>query len=197
MKTTRIAFAALLLAGSSVASLSPVLAEPPHMGGHGGGHGAPHFTFAHRDFGHFSHEEHDAWVGGRWDHGWHNGRFGWWWFAGGFWYFYDAPVYPYPVYVSDVYADDEGGGPSWYYCANPPGYYPYVQRCFVPWQAVPATPPPPPSAGPGYGPPPGANGGPPQDQPPPGAGDQPPPGTGYPPPPPPNGNPPPNGAGHN
>ena len=32
--------------------------------------------------------------------------------------------------------------PMWYYCAPSKGYYPYVQNCAAPWQAVPATPPP-------------------------------------------------------
>ncbi len=30
---------------------------------------------------------------------------------------------------------------SWYYCANPQGYYPNVQACPSGWQQVPATPP--------------------------------------------------------
>jgi hypothetical protein len=30
---------------------------------------------------------------------------------------------------------------SWYYCANPQGYYPNVQSCPAGWQQVPATPP--------------------------------------------------------
>ena len=150
-------------------------------------------AFSHHDFSHFSPTEHAAWVGGRWNHGWHNGHFGWWWFAGGAWFFYDEPIYPYPGYVSDEYyvEDDYGpGGPTWWYCQNPPGYYPYVQNCMVPWQPVPASPPPPPAGG--YGPPPGYGGpapngdqgGPPPDEqgPPPGG-----PGNQNPPPPPQNG----------
>ncbi len=80
------------------------------------------------------------WTHGRWHHGWFRGRFGWWWWAGGAWYFYTAPVYPYPAYVSDVYYDDassEGTG-YWYWCNDPRGYYPYVQTCNGPWQPVPA-----------------------------------------------------------
>jgi hypothetical protein len=199
MNSKRLACAALLLAGSSLLLATPGLAQsPPSHGWHGsphggspGGHpgGTPHFTFAHRDFGHFSPAEHARWVGGNWNHGWHNGRFGWWWFAGGAWYFYNSPIYPYPGYVSDDYVDADDYGPpgqTWYYCQNPPGYYPYVQTCRIPWQPVPASPPPPaagygPPPGAGYGPPPGASGGPPDDQPPPGyqgpgPGDQPPPG---------------------
>ena len=160
-------------------------------GGHPGFHGSAHFAFTHHDFAHFSPGEHGAWTGGHWHHGWHSGRLGWWWFAGGAWYFYDAPVYPYPGYVSDYYVEDYGApGQYWYYCPSPAGYYPYVQRCSAPWQPVPPSPPP------GYGPTAADNGGPPpgyqgqgpgyqdqgpSDQPPPGyqaqgPGDQPPPG---------------------
>jgi hypothetical protein len=218
MKTTRLALAAILLAGSSLLATVPTVASPPpgHWGGpHGGPGGHPSFHFSHHDFGHFTPFEHQAWVGGSWNHAWHNGRFGWWWFAGGAWYFYDAPIYPYPSYVSDYYVDEGENGPgqNWYYCNNPPGYYPYVRSCAMPWQAVPATPPPP-APGPGYGPPPGAMGGPPPGYGPPpsapggpppgyqgpdnvpGPNDQPPPGYNGPgnlPPPPQNGAPPQNG----
>jgi len=189
MKSNCLTLASLLLAGGALLFAAPASAQsPPHPGhppsGHGGapGRGAPRFTFNHHDFGHFSPAERASWTGGNWNHGWHNGRYGWWWFAGGAWYFYDAPVYPYPGYVSDYYVDEDAYGPGapgqfWYYCAGPPGYYPYVQTCSSPWQPVPATPPPQ-----GYGPPPGYQGGP-YGQPPPGyqqqgpgPGDQPPPG---------------------
>lgn len=193
MNSKRLTCAALLLAGSSLLLATPGLAQtPPHShpsfhGGPPGGHPghAPHFAFAHRDFGHFTPFERSSWIGGRWNHGWHNGRFGWWWFAGGAWYFYGAPIYPYPGYVSDDYvdADDSAPGQTWYYCQSPPGYYPYVQSCRIPWQPVPASPPPPaagygPPPGGGYGPPPDAAGGPPDDQPPPGYQSE---GPGYPP----------------
>lgn len=200
MRLKTLAAAAVVLLGSSaIFTASAFPPSGPHGGPHGGpsgghhGFGGPHFSFAHHDFGHFTPLERSNWMGGHWDHSWHNGRFGWWWFAGGLWYFYDNPIYPYPGYVSDDYWDDEDDvgpgyqGPSWYYCSAPPGYYPYVQNCGVPWQAVPATPPPPPpgpppSPPPGYGPPPGSDSGPPPDGPPQqgaygqGSGDQPPPG---------------------
>lgn len=38
----------------------------------------------------------DRWRGGHWFHGPHAGRDGWWWVIDGGWYFYPAPVYPYP-----------------------------------------------------------------------------------------------------
>lgn len=81
-----------------------------------------------------------------WRHASHNGRYGWWWFVGGGWYFYDEPVYPYPVFISDyAYYDDDNYGDYggyapdvWYWCNWPRGYYPMVQMCEVPWQPVPA-----------------------------------------------------------
>jgi len=186
MTSKRLACA--LLAASALLIAAPSFAQTPPHGGPGH---APHFAFAHHDFAHFSVDEHARWVGGRWNHGWHNGRYGWWWFAGGAWYFYTSPIYPYPGYVSDYYvdADDEGVPPGqyWYYCQSPPGYYPYIRRCMVPWQPVPAAAPPSYGPGPGYGPPPGADGGPSDGPPPgyqqgPGPNDQPPPGYEEPPP---------------
>ncbi|GLQ96512.1 hypothetical protein [Dyella mobilis] len=111
--------------------------------------------FAGRDFAHFSAEDQVAWRGGGWRHEFHDGRMGWWWFAGGAWYFYDQPVYPYPAYVSEVvYAepveDDQGEevepsvapappppptGNVYYYCPGV-GYYPQVSTCSVPFQTV-------------------------------------------------------------
>lgn len=111
-------------------------AQHPHGGGHGGWHGDIH-TFHDHDFA--------RWQGGRWFHGPHGGRAGWWWIVGGSWYFYPAPIYPYPdpyiPPVATLQPPPGAPGPVWYYCPNPPGYYPYVPQCPVPWQAVPATPP--------------------------------------------------------
>jgi len=98
----------------------------------------------------FTPRERAMWTHGRWWHGRWHGRFGWWWWANGGWFFYDAPVYPYPDYVSDTYYDVPGADYSayWYYCRDPEGYYPYVQRCNGEWQPVA----PQPSAGYGGGP---------------------------------------------
>jgi hypothetical protein len=55
----------------------------------------------------------------------------------------DIPAAP-PVYFENG-AGDSGQPPvsSWYYCQNPPGYYPYVQQCPSGWQRVsPQAPPP-------------------------------------------------------
>ncbi|MGH7053855.1 MAG: hypothetical protein ACREFK_15820 [Stellaceae bacterium] len=87
------------------------------------------------------------WRGGGWQHARHQGRFGWWWVVGGAWYFYPAPVYPYPLYASStVFFEPAVAAPAGppipyrYYCGYPAGYYPYVQNCAYPWQPVPASP---------------------------------------------------------
>lgn len=59
-----------------------------------------------------------------------------------------VPTEP-PVYVER--GETAGPAPrasdSWYYCADPQGYYPYVEQCPGGWQAVPPRPP----AAPGEG----------------------------------------------
>lgn len=99
------------------------------------------------DIHRFHEYDFDRWRGGRWFHGPHGGRDGWWWVLGGEWYFYPQPIYPYPdPYVPPAVAmpaPAPGAAPApqtWYYCANPQGYYPYVSQCPQPWQAVPAMP---------------------------------------------------------
>jgi len=126
-----------------------------------------HYAFHEHDVRHFSEHDRVMWQGGGWHHEYHNGQMGYWWFAGGSWYFYDNPVYPYPLVVSDtVYVDPDpvevdaapadapvddaapaqplGPPPQgyWYYCDNPAGYYPYVSSCATQFRAVPAQPPP-------------------------------------------------------
>jgi hypothetical protein len=79
------------------------------------------------------------WRGGRWWHGWHDGRGGWWWIVGPTWYWYPAPVYPYPdPYLPPAVAPAPPGPPArlYYWCDNPQGYYPYVPQCYAPWRAV-------------------------------------------------------------
>jgi hypothetical protein len=68
----------------------------------------------------------------------------------------DAGAYP-PVYGNGTpsptgqYPAPPGAStPSWYYCNDPQGYYPYVASCNQNWQSVPATPPPPPGPPPRY-----------------------------------------------
>jgi hypothetical protein len=101
-----------------------------------------------RDIVRFHERDIERWRRGRWEHARHDGRDGWWWIVGGVWYFYPAPVYPYP----DPYAPPMIAGvgpppplppqaPAYYYCDNPPGYYPYVPACPSGWRPVPAAPP--------------------------------------------------------
>ena len=102
-----------------------------HQGGPRHGHGG-----WGGDIHHFRDDDMARWNGGRWYQGPHGGRHGWWWIVGGSWYFYPAPVYPYPnPYVPPMVAPQPG--PVWYYCQNPAGYYPYVPACRY-WRVVPA-----------------------------------------------------------
>jgi hypothetical protein len=123
---------ALLIACGPHFLVSPAMAQHSHGGGgswHGGG--------GWHDGG--------GWRGGG---GWYGGvGLGWW----GWPYYLDSPYYPYAYYPPPVYqapaviaqapAPAAAQASSWYYCANPKGYYPYVQSCQGAWQAVPAVPP--------------------------------------------------------
>jgi hypothetical protein len=104
-------------------------------------------AFRGRDVRAFNEHDRAVWRSGRWHQGWYGGRFGWWWFVGGAWYLYDAPFYPYPLTVSEVVFSDPAmaapapqpviqPGAAWYYCDNPPGYYPYVTVCNSPFRPV-------------------------------------------------------------
>ena len=105
-------------------------------------------SFYGRDFHRFTPSERHVWTSGRWVQGWHDRRYAWWWVTGGGWYFYPAPIYPYPTYIPPAVVVQQpppvpsGLPPTqfWYFCDNPQGYYPYVASCTVPWRAVPATP---------------------------------------------------------
>jgi hypothetical protein len=92
----------------------------------------------HDDIHHFHERDIGVWRGGHWWHGLHGGRPGWWWIVGGVWYFYPAPVYPYPDPYTPPAPVAAAPPANYYWCANPAGYYPQVPNCFVPWQAVPA-----------------------------------------------------------
>jgi hypothetical protein len=113
---------------------APAVAQHHDGDYHGGYHG---------DHYHDGHFDYDAWRGGHWYHGWHDGRIGWWWTVGPGWYYYPAPVYPYPAPYPAVVAAPQPN--AWYYCPTARQYYPYVPSCDVPWQAVPATPAPQPA----------------------------------------------------
>ena len=92
------------------------------------------------------------WRGGYWHHGWYNDRWGWWWIVGGIWYYYPAPIYPYPnPYIPGavVVINNQSDTPTppaeaptqfWYHCSSPQGYYPYVPECPAGWTRVAASP---------------------------------------------------------
>lgn len=94
-----------------------------------------------------------GWHDGYWHHGAHDGRLGWWWVVGGVWYFYDAPVYPYPgvpvevtppptvVTVTPAPPVAAPEPQMWYYCKPLKQYYPYINNCPEEWTRVPVTPP--------------------------------------------------------
>ena len=118
----------LLLTATFLSSISfqPILADDWH--GHGDFHGFHDHGFDH-------------WRSGRWFNGFHDGRNGWWWIVDGIWYFYPAPVYPYPdPYTPPTVVVETtpipAGAQVYYYCANPAGYYPQVPQCPVAWQRV-------------------------------------------------------------
>lgn len=109
------------------------------------------------DIRHFQSHDFNRWRSGSWRHTHHAGRLGWWWVAGGSWYFYPQPVYPYPdpylpstvivqtpppVVVAPVAPPvvQEPPPQIWYYCEASAGYYPYVPACPGGWKTVPATP---------------------------------------------------------
>ena len=152
----KLVLGALMLAGSTAAIASAAEAAP--YGGYGYGYG--YGPGAGRPGAHFGVGVGPGWSGGHWVHGWHGPSYGWWWAVGNSWYRYPRPIYPYPAYGPPVVADDYYGsaptngqdyaqgfarGPDgnpqrpahWYFCANPEGYYPYVQDCDD-WKQEPA-----------------------------------------------------------
>ena len=82
--------------------------------------------------GNFHAFDRNIWLQGRWQHVVHGGRLGWWWVVGPSWYFFDAPVYPYP----DIYTPYGQPIGWWYWCDAYQEYFPYVTSCPVPWESV-------------------------------------------------------------
>lgn len=168
---SKLAASAAVVAGLLFASSAAIAADPPGHGGmpphgfrgapsgfHGvlpGGGGGPapgRFAIGRpgNDLGRFNGHtfsgltpgERGAWQQGGWRHVEHNGYLGWWWVVGDSWFFYPAPIYPYPLYIGpDYYYNyyDYYSTPTyyWYYCEDPAGYYPTVQECNGPWEPVP------------------------------------------------------------
>ncbi|MES2106396.1 MAG: hypothetical protein V4634_20415 [Pseudomonadota bacterium] len=104
----------------------------------------------HGDIARFHEHDWHIWRGGHWVHARHDGRFGWWWLAGGGWYFYPAPIYPYPspwepppdaIIGPSVGAEPQAPATRyWYYCESSHTYYPYVPTCAEGWTQLPSTP---------------------------------------------------------
>jgi hypothetical protein len=128
----RLRRAAATCAGLAVIGLTiPALAQERHR------------PWVDQDIHRFHERDFNHWRAGNWQHGRHDGRVGWWWVVGGVWYFYPAPVYPFP----DPYVPPAPPPvvitppPQFYLCESPRGYYPYVPSCPGGWRVVPATPP--------------------------------------------------------
>jgi hypothetical protein len=128
-----------LLVGLLMTNAAPGYAQRGGHGGHGfhsgprgGFHGSPHG----------GHGGHGGPHGG---HGGHGGPHGGHGFIGP-----DVvvPIWPYWTPYWDLYVPPpsivappprvyvEPTPYTWYYCANPPGYYPFVQQCPGGWQPV-------------------------------------------------------------
>jgi len=155
--------AALAVAGMAAAFAGPASADE-HRGGEGhrdgGARGEAHREGGWRGGGghwdgrieRFHERDFAVWRGGYWRHDWHGGRYGWWWLAGGLWYFYPSPIYPYPDPYAPPVVQVPVPAPApavpaapppaqyWYYCDATGGYYPYVSTCPSGWRAVPANP---------------------------------------------------------
>jgi hypothetical protein len=135
---------ALMVSLFAASLMLPALAQPSAAQEHERPHGDHRAEGWHGgEIRNFHEHDMERWRGGAWFHGLHDGRAGWWWQVGPTWYFYDAPVYPYPDPYSPPMVAAPGAPPApagqlWYYCRNPAGYYPYVPQCGGPWEPVPA-----------------------------------------------------------
>jgi hypothetical protein len=110
---------------------APAMAQHAGPGGHwGGGGGAWH---GHPGYGDIHHFDRGYWNGGHWWHGNYGDRFGWWWIVGPNWYWYPAPIYPYP----EPFLPPGAVTGWWYWCDAYQQYYPYVGACPSGWRAVP------------------------------------------------------------
>jgi hypothetical protein len=121
-----------------VAMAGLLVAAPAAAAGRGGFHGGGHAAGA----GHWRGGHGHGYCCGGWGWGafgvglgWGLGWYDWWWPNYGPYYGTDYVVAP-PLTVTQPAMT----APSYYYCANPKGYYPTVQVCQQPWQAVPITP---------------------------------------------------------
>lgn len=130
----RCARAVALFVAASAFCVASVAQRPPR-------HATPHWR---GDIARFHEHDWIIWRSGTWVHAPHGGRIGWWWVAGGQWYLYPAPVYPYPNPWEPpppaVLPPLPPPTLYWYYCEAAQAYYPYVPSCAGGWRQVPATP---------------------------------------------------------
>lgn len=105
--------------------------------------------FHEHDVHRFGPEELGRWRAGEWRNSCFAGRCGWWWLAGGQWYFYERPIYPYPLIVSDVtFIEPLAPAPVLVVPPPAPAYVPAAPAYVAPAPPVvvaPAPPPPPPA----------------------------------------------------
>jgi len=139
-----------LLSLAMMAFFVLVAAVPPSgANGRGGWHGGG--------------RHHGGWQRSGWHGGWHGSFWGPriyiggpFWYPGPYAYPYPYPAYAPPVYAPPVYAPpvveeplpppayvEPRSAAYWYYCQDPPGYYPYVGSCAGEWQQVAPQPSPP------------------------------------------------------
>lgn len=103
------------VSGPSIAAIAPIADVILHRTAlaerFGPGHDAAHdreFAHVHRhdfrshDVKSLDETEKARWVAGLWHRDWHYGRWGWWYDIGDVWYPYVAPVYPYPLDISEI-----------------------------------------------------------------------------------------------
>lgn len=148
----RLSIAAALACAASLCSV-PAQAQREHSRGHPhAGGGQPHARGGHQwggDIGRFHQHDWGTWRGGHWSHARHGGRLGWWWVVGPSWYYYSAPIYPYPnpwEPAEVIVVPPANTAPPlpptqyWYYCESSQTYYPYAANCPGGWKQVPAKP---------------------------------------------------------
>jgi hypothetical protein len=122
----RIAVAALIVLLVIWASPSLAGRGGSPGGGWGSGHSGGGWHGGHRG-GHFHHGGGGVFIG--------TGP--WWW---------GPPYYPppywfdQPVFFGEPIEYIQPSPPYWYYCEDPPGYYPYVPQCTTPWRPIPSIP---------------------------------------------------------
>ena len=125
--------------------LLSTLALPAAAQEHYRGHGGARERW-HGDIHRFHDHDIARWRQGHWVHGAHAGRRGWWWIVGPTWYWYPAPVYPFPdpyqppLAVAPAVPAPPPAAGYWYYCRDSGRYYPYAAECRSPWERVPARP---------------------------------------------------------